>query len=371
MAIDRRLLCLLLVLPLAACNEPAQQPLLGTLEWDRIGLPAEVSERVLEWKVSEGEQVVSGQLLLELDPRRLDARVRQAEAELNQANARLEELSNGARIEQIQAASASLQQARAERDEAVRDERRISALYARGQVAVAERDRARATRDRLVAASEASAARLRELTNGTRPEQVEQASAAVEAATAQLEAGPQGIEGPEGAKAPVAAGKTDTVHRQFVRSALVFDMQAVVDHVDLRRGAAASLLCTTGDAFDTQALAVLAVLQAIGGPAATARFDADAATATDTGQAGIVQRLHRPDRRAAEQQRRKPSVTLHNGLLSWSGTPARCLACGCCHRSWRRRSWSAGSSGHRHWRRSAPCSSNRPGWPRQRRSCRP
>ncbi|MFI7865085.1 HlyD family secretion protein [Ectopseudomonas khazarica] len=187
MAIDRRLLCLLLVLPLAACNEPAQQPLLGTLEWDRIGLPAEVSERVLEWKVSEGEQVVSGQLLLELDPRRLDARVRQAEAELNQANARLEELSNGARIEQIQAASASLQQARAERDEAVRDERRISALYARGQVAVAERDRARATRDRLVAASEASAARLRELTNGTRPEQVEQASAAVEAATAQLE----------------------------------------------------------------------------------------------------------------------------------------------------------------------------------------
>lgn len=45
-------------------------------------------------------------------------------------------------------------------------------------VAVAELDRARAARDQAGAATRSAEAQLRELTNGTRPEQLEQAAAA-------------------------------------------------------------------------------------------------------------------------------------------------------------------------------------------------
>jgi len=166
-------------------NDPP--PLLGTLEWDRIGIPAEASETILNWQVAEGDQVAAGQLLLQLDPRRLDAQVAQASAEVAQAQARLVELSNGARSEVIDAAQASLVRARADATAAAQNFQRIDALYQRKQVAIAELDRARASRDESAAAVSNADAQLRELTNGTRPEQLAQASAALQAANSRLE----------------------------------------------------------------------------------------------------------------------------------------------------------------------------------------
>lgn len=182
---DRRL-AYLLVLLLGACDRQAPSELAGTLEWDRVAIPAETSEPVLRWTVAEGDRVEAGTLLLQLDPRRLDAAVAQAQAEMEQAAARLAELSNGAREENIEAARAQLTRSRAALDEAERNHRRIAALYARKQVAVAELDRARASRDQVRAERDSAAAQLSELTNGTRPEQIEQASAALDAARATL-----------------------------------------------------------------------------------------------------------------------------------------------------------------------------------------
>ena len=54
--------CLLACTLLAGCEDPARQALLGTLEWDRIGLPAEASETILAWHVAEGDLVEEGQL---------------------------------------------------------------------------------------------------------------------------------------------------------------------------------------------------------------------------------------------------------------------------------------------------------------------
>ena len=168
-------------------NSEPPVPLLGTLEWDRIGIPAEASETVLNWQVAEGDQVAAGQLLLQLDPRRLDAQLAQASAEVAQAQARLDELSNGARSEVIDAAQAALVRARADATAAAQNFQRIDALYQRKQVAIAELDRARASRDESAAAVRSADAQLRELTNGTRPEQLAQASAALQAAASRLE----------------------------------------------------------------------------------------------------------------------------------------------------------------------------------------
>lgn len=183
---NRLLPCLLAFTLLAGCEDPAREPLLGTLEWDRIGLPAEASETILAWRVAEGDQVRAGQLLLELDPRRLDARLEEARGDVGQAQARLDELSSGARSETVDAARATLNRNRAELTDAERTFQRISALYQRRQVAIAELDRARAARDQARAAVSNADAQLRELTNGTRPEQIEQATALLQAARGRL-----------------------------------------------------------------------------------------------------------------------------------------------------------------------------------------
>ncbi len=181
----RLLLSALLLAALTGCTD-ADKPLLGTLEWDRVSLPAEASEVLLRIAVAEGERVEAGQLLLELDPRRQDARIAQARAEVEQAAAHLAELSNGARSETIDAARADLARNRAELTDAERSFSRIAELYQRQQVAIAELDRARAARDQASAATRSAEAQLRELTNGTRPEQLEQAAAALEAARGNL-----------------------------------------------------------------------------------------------------------------------------------------------------------------------------------------
>ena len=181
----RLLLSALLLAALTGCAD-ADKPLLGTLEWDRVSLPAEASEVLLRVAVAEGERVEAGQLLLELDPRRQDARIAQARAEVEQAAAHLAELSNGARSETIDAARADLARNRAELTDAERSFSRIAELYQRKQVAIAELDRARAARDQASAATRSAEAQLRELTNGTRPEQLEQAAAALEAARGNL-----------------------------------------------------------------------------------------------------------------------------------------------------------------------------------------
>ena len=181
----RLLLSALLLVALTGCAD-ADKPLLGTLEWDRVSLPAEASEVLLRIAVAEGERVEAGQLLLELDPRRQDARIAQARAEVEQAAAHLAELSNGARSETIDAARADLARNRAELTDAERSFSRIAELYQRKQVAIAELDRARAARDQASAATRSAEAQLRELTNGTRPEQLEQAAAALEATRGNL-----------------------------------------------------------------------------------------------------------------------------------------------------------------------------------------
>ncbi len=180
--------CLLgsVLLLLAGCDQQASEVLPGTLEWDRLALPAEASEPVLRWAVAEGDRVAAGALLVELDPRRLDARVAQSQAEVELASARLRELSNGARLESIEAAQAVLASTRAKLTESERQYQRIVTLQGRDHAALAELDRARTARDQARAEQDSAAAQLRELTNGTRPEQLEQASAALASARAAL-----------------------------------------------------------------------------------------------------------------------------------------------------------------------------------------
>jgi HlyD family secretion protein len=169
---------------LAGCRQDVPQAL-GTLEYDRITLPAPAAERVVEIAVREGEQVEAGALILSLEQARGDAQLAAAQAEVMRQRELLAELRNGARPEDIDQLRASLAQAQAQARDANAYLARLQPLGARQLVAAAELDRARAAAASADAQVAAARAALAEAERGVRPEQIAQAQAALAAAQAQ------------------------------------------------------------------------------------------------------------------------------------------------------------------------------------------
>jgi len=182
----RRLFPLLALLFLPACDTGAPGEALGTLERDRIVLRATADEIILAQPVPEGTLVAEGTLLVQLDDTRQQAVVARSRAEVARALAQLEELRNGARPEDIAAASARVSGARAALLEADSNYRRTVSLVEQRLAARADLDRAQAQRDEAEANRDSATEELLALTNGTRQEQLDQGAAALEAAEAQL-----------------------------------------------------------------------------------------------------------------------------------------------------------------------------------------
>jgi len=182
--------CLILIcLPgmLCACDLQSKATALGTIERDRVVLKANANEIIVDLPVKEGTFVQAGTLLVKLDERRQQARVAMAEAEKARAAARWEELRNGARIEDIDAAKARVDGAQAELTVAEKNYLRAQELRAKNLNTQASLDRATASRDSAQAALESATKQLLALTNGTRKEELDQAEAQFHAAEAQLE----------------------------------------------------------------------------------------------------------------------------------------------------------------------------------------
>ncbi len=184
MQCERLVLASLLLMVLAACRpEPPQA--LGTLEWDRITLPATASERIARIDVREGQQVAAGAPLMRLEAERTRSQLQAARAQARQSRDVLAELQAGPRSEAIAQARASLAAARAQADDMRAYYQRLQPLGRQQLVAASEVDRARAAADNAAAQVRAAQAALLELQNGTRPEQLAQGQAAAEAAEAQ------------------------------------------------------------------------------------------------------------------------------------------------------------------------------------------
>ena len=179
-----RLAVFALAVLMAACHrEP--EPLLGTLEWDRITLPAPASERIVAVEVREGDQVRAGTRLLRLEPQRTQAQLQSVQAQASQREQSLLELRNGPRREQIAQAQAQLAAAQAQARDASAYYARLQPLGRQQLVAAAEVDRARAAAGNAQAQVRAAEEALLELRNGTRVEEVAQGESAVRAAQAE------------------------------------------------------------------------------------------------------------------------------------------------------------------------------------------
>ena len=177
------LLALALALALAGCSRQAPQAL-GTLEWDRVTVPAPVSERIVRLDVREGQQVAAGASLMQLEPAQTRSQLDALQARVEQSDAALLELRHGPRVEDIDQARAALAAAQAQAREAQAYHARLQPLGRRQLVAPAELDRALAAARSAQAQVRLAAAVLDERLRGSRSEQLLQGEAALAAARA-------------------------------------------------------------------------------------------------------------------------------------------------------------------------------------------
>ncbi|WP_419739260.1 HlyD family secretion protein [Ruegeria sp.] len=170
------------------CSASDTSVALGVLARDRVALTATASEIIVDLPVAEGSVVMAGDTLVQLDPTLQNAKLNLAQAELEKAKATLLKLQVGPREEEIAIAQAKVAGATARLADAEaiyeRNARLVeNSVVTEAQVAndLALRDSARAE---LVGAQET----LKELQNGTRPEDLAVAEANVRAAEASVDA---------------------------------------------------------------------------------------------------------------------------------------------------------------------------------------
>jgi HlyD family secretion protein len=184
MKTDLRLLAALVAAALLAGCHRSSPDVLGTVEFDRITLPAPAAEHIVKIDVREGQYVPAGTRIMQLETTRTQAALDNARADLQQQQQALLELQRGPREEQIRQARANLVGAQAQSRDANAYYQRLSALGKQQFVSAADLDRAKASAGNADAAVAADRAALDQLVNGSRVEDIAQARAAVAAATA-------------------------------------------------------------------------------------------------------------------------------------------------------------------------------------------
>lgn len=171
---------------LAACAKHEPQAL-GTLEWDRVTLPAPAAEKIVRIDVREGQRIKAGTRVLQLELDRTRSQLNAAQAQARQSADALAELEAGPRSETIAQARANLAAAQAQQRDASAYYARVQPLGRRQLIAAAEVDRARAAAGNAQAQVGVAQAALLELEHGTRREQIAQGQSALAAAQAQAQ----------------------------------------------------------------------------------------------------------------------------------------------------------------------------------------
>jgi multidrug resistance efflux pump len=175
-----------------------ENPFSGTIETREIRVGSKVGGRVVAALVEEGQEVRAGQPLVRFDVAELEAQRMQAEARIEQQQARLERLERGARPEEkaqaravtetaranlesirnwprpeeIEQARASLAAAEAEVNNAEAAFQRAQKLFSTGDISQQEFDAARFRLDNTRARRNAEKKRLDLLLNGSRKEDI-------------------------------------------------------------------------------------------------------------------------------------------------------------------------------------------------------
>ncbi|HUW26379.1 MAG TPA: efflux RND transporter periplasmic adaptor subunit [Gallionella sp.] len=160
----------------------------GTVDATEIAAAFRVPGILSKRPVDEGSRVKPGDLLAALDDRETVARLHQAEAAQQAAEARLKDLQQGYRAPEIAEARAQVEQARANRTNLDEEARRSDVLFEGGAISQQRRDKDHTAA--IVASQQANATqeRLKLLQSGYRPETINAARAQLDEAQAAVAA---------------------------------------------------------------------------------------------------------------------------------------------------------------------------------------
>ena len=168
-------------------HKPTDQlTLYGNVDIRQVQLGFRVSGRVEETLVDEGDTVKAGAVLARLDAKPYEDLLCAAEAQVGLQKATLAKLTFGPRLAEIAQARAVHAERIADRQNAELVFERSDRLRPSGVVAQASLDQARAARDMAIARVDSTREALRLLEEGTRPEDIDAARAALQAAEANL-----------------------------------------------------------------------------------------------------------------------------------------------------------------------------------------
>ncbi|EPH7219257.1 HlyD family secretion protein [Serratia marcescens] len=182
------LLLMLAVIALAILFRAHNQDLLlqGEVDAPEVIVASKAKGRVVERLIERGDDVKSGQLIIQLDSPELMAQLRSAQATRDEAKAQLELSLHGTREESIRNLRANLAQAEAQYRNAQNDYNRNLSVAGKGYISKSELDASRRSRDTAFQQVQAAKANLDEGINGDRVEQRQQYAAALRAAEENL-----------------------------------------------------------------------------------------------------------------------------------------------------------------------------------------
>lgn len=154
----------------------------GQVEVSEYRVSSKVPGRILELRVKEGDYVNAGDTLAIIDAPEVRAKMTQARSAENAASAMDEMANNGARKEQIRAANALLQQAKAGLEIAQKSYNRVQRLFDEGVMSAQKCDEAFANYKALEAQVKAAQSQYDMAVNGARWEEKKAAAAQVDRA---------------------------------------------------------------------------------------------------------------------------------------------------------------------------------------------
>jgi HlyD family secretion protein len=182
------LLLMMVAIALAILFRAHNQDLLlqGEVDAPEVIVASKAKGRVVERLIERGDDVKSGQLIIQLDSPELMAQLRSAQATRDEAKAQLELSLHGTREESIRNLRANLAQAEAQYRNAQNDYNRNLSVAGKGYISKSELDASRRSRDTAFQQVQAAKANLDEGINGDRVEQRQQYEAALRAAEENL-----------------------------------------------------------------------------------------------------------------------------------------------------------------------------------------
>lgn len=167
--------------------KPGKEFIQGQAEATEIRISGKVPGRIAAYKVEEGQSVKAGDTLAILDSPEVHAKLRQAQAAEEAAQAQNKKAIKGARAEQIAAAYEMWQKAKAGQEIARKSFERVKNLYEKGVVTAQKRDEAEANYQAMTATEKAAKSQYEMAKNGAEMEDRMAAQALVSRAQGAVE----------------------------------------------------------------------------------------------------------------------------------------------------------------------------------------